>query len=338
MSKPQYVFDHFRRSAYEPERQKLYGHPVEALADSQEVVFATMCNFILDNEPQHAGSAAVIVCLYARERERRRLADETFDMLHTLKEAGFPQEGDGEYLEIDYDVDNWPAGQPPPVGPYFPPLAELIKILGDRFGVMERFDTGEFGAYIPHDIGVSGTGATPFLAVARLWLASEADKAEREALADHNRPLLTPATGGRWAGCCFQQCNTPAACEAIGYCQYVIPEEWAALAEGDKRMGGGFFCEVGDCDRKDFCSQQGKCSPYTEGELRPIEEVAFEERRPQAERLAEQLNKWDNATVVPLPPTARIIACRLARSCPPFRGNACVNAGRCLGHSGGEQS
>lgn len=38
-------------------------------------------------------------------------------------------------------------------------VAEIIYLLGDKFGVLERFPhSGEFGAYIPNDIGVSATG------------------------------------------------------------------------------------------------------------------------------------------------------------------------------------
>ncbi len=37
-------------------------------------------------------------------------------------------------------------------------VAELIELLGEKFGVLERFKDGGFGAYIPNDIGVSATG------------------------------------------------------------------------------------------------------------------------------------------------------------------------------------
>lgn len=37
-------------------------------------------------------------------------------------------------------------------------IAELVALLGDRFGVLERFHDGTFGAYVPHDIGTSAVG------------------------------------------------------------------------------------------------------------------------------------------------------------------------------------
>lgn len=38
-------------------------------------------------------------------------------------------------------------------------IAELIELLGDKFGVLERFThNGKFGAYVPRDIGTSATG------------------------------------------------------------------------------------------------------------------------------------------------------------------------------------
>lgn len=38
-------------------------------------------------------------------------------------------------------------------------VAELIDLLGPKFGVLERFPhSGKFGAYIPNDIGTSATG------------------------------------------------------------------------------------------------------------------------------------------------------------------------------------
>lgn len=37
-------------------------------------------------------------------------------------------------------------------------VAELLELLGDKFGVLERFKQGGYGAYIPNDIGTSATG------------------------------------------------------------------------------------------------------------------------------------------------------------------------------------
>lgn len=37
-------------------------------------------------------------------------------------------------------------------------VAELIELLGNKLGVIDHFKNGEWGAYIPNDIGVSATG------------------------------------------------------------------------------------------------------------------------------------------------------------------------------------
>lgn len=49
-------------------------------------------------------------------------------------------------------------------------IPELIHLLGKRFGVLERFHDGKFGAYIPHDIAVHGIGETPTEALGNLLL------------------------------------------------------------------------------------------------------------------------------------------------------------------------
>lgn len=49
-------------------------------------------------------------------------------------------------------------------------VAELINLLGKKFGVLERFLTGEYGAYIPNDCGVNGFGKKPQEALANLLI------------------------------------------------------------------------------------------------------------------------------------------------------------------------
>lgn len=53
---------------------------------------------------------------------------------------------------------------------YMPSLSHLIEACGEKFGVLERFQDGTFGAYIPRDCGINGLGKTPQEAVAKLWL------------------------------------------------------------------------------------------------------------------------------------------------------------------------
>lgn len=56
-----------------------------------------------------------------------------------------------------------------------PTVAELIHVLGDKFGVLERFVTrssgkGNFGCYMPRDIGANRIGDSPVEALAELWI------------------------------------------------------------------------------------------------------------------------------------------------------------------------
>lgn len=276
-----YTFDHLRRSNWQDQQANMQLMEVDGLKALHTQAIDTCHDFINALNSASAFSAAVICYLFGREIERRLLVDETFEMLHTLKAAGYPQKGEGEYLEADYDPDTWPAGQPPPVGPYFPPLAEMIFTLGDHFGVLERFQhSGEFGAYVPNDIGISGTGATPFLALANLWLAVGADQAEREALASqhtaiewkqappievpfanlayvHNLFLDLKQAGtlppdGHFAGCCFDKCQTPAACLAEGCC--------LVMAEAGQPVHNYITCHLAHaCHTEAACHANGAC-------------------------------------------------------------------------------
>lgn len=40
-------------------------------------------------------------------------------------------------------------------------IGRILRELGDRFGVLERFKDGKWGCYVPNDIGISATGDTP---------------------------------------------------------------------------------------------------------------------------------------------------------------------------------
>ena len=52
-------------------------------------------------------------------------------------------------------------------------VAELIEMLGEKFGVLERFLSGGFGAYVPRDCGVSAIAEKPSDALANLILEQE---------------------------------------------------------------------------------------------------------------------------------------------------------------------
>ena len=79
-----------------------------------------------------------------------------------LEAANFPKPGNWKERTI-YKCDTGDL--------YVPTLEELIEACGEKFGVLERFRGGTFGAYVPNDISVNGLGATPAEAIARLWLA-----------------------------------------------------------------------------------------------------------------------------------------------------------------------
>lgn len=101
-----------------------------------------------------------------------------------LKEAGFPQRPfpgeipDDAYHRYGYptyycehgnvDCESGPYSCPSSV--FHPSLEELIEACGDRFGVLDHFNNGRWGAYVPRDIGTNGIGNTPSEAVAALYL------------------------------------------------------------------------------------------------------------------------------------------------------------------------
>lgn len=47
-------------------------------------------------------------------------------------------------------------------------VTELIAVLGDKFGVLDRLHNGKWGCYIPNDCGVNGIADTPADALAAL--------------------------------------------------------------------------------------------------------------------------------------------------------------------------
>lgn len=56
-------------------------------------------------------------------------------------------------------------------------VAELLELLGENFGVLERFShSGKFGAYIPRDIGTSATGEKVADVLAELLLQTYESK------------------------------------------------------------------------------------------------------------------------------------------------------------------
>ena len=56
-------------------------------------------------------------------------------------------------------------------------VAELIELLGTKFGVLERFDSGKFGAYIPRNIDTSATGEKVADVLAKLLMQVYEDPA-----------------------------------------------------------------------------------------------------------------------------------------------------------------
>ena len=91
-----------------------------------------------------------------------------YDLALRLKEAGFPQDGEGNFD---------PTGEKP--YPYSPTLKELIEACGEvrmviqDMGIMAgcRCWFASVSMYGPEKLYFSGNGATVDIAVARLWLA-----------------------------------------------------------------------------------------------------------------------------------------------------------------------
>ena len=103
-----------------------------------------------------------------------------YELAKELKDAGFPQEGEGRFLESPEhpypesptrDGGNWNEAH----GRYLnalsvaPTLSELIEACGELFSNLDRDPFGKWEALATH--GQGHEGSTPEEAVARLWLA-----------------------------------------------------------------------------------------------------------------------------------------------------------------------
>ena len=91
-----------------------------------------------------------------------------YELAKELKDAGFPQAGDGKWI---VPPDQLVARKADRI--YVPTLSELIKACGDDFRSLERGQDEERKSYwlaCKWD-SVSWDGTTPEEAVARLWLA-----------------------------------------------------------------------------------------------------------------------------------------------------------------------
>jgi hypothetical protein len=93
----------------------------------------------------------------------------TYELAKKLKEAGFPQGGNGGWQLQDTDNERF----------YSPTLSELIEACGDRFSWLESYKDNEttigkirWGAYGFGDgeWNPEGFGNSPEEAVANLWL------------------------------------------------------------------------------------------------------------------------------------------------------------------------
>ena len=105
----------------------------------------------------------------------------SFEIAQRLKALGVPQEADYSWMYIDGEWDiYWHQSQAfgqltqfqweKAVRDSFAAFTvdELIYLLGNKFGVLERFHGGGFGAYIPNDCGVNGIADSPADALALL--------------------------------------------------------------------------------------------------------------------------------------------------------------------------
>lgn len=136
------------------------------LKDDDLAFFAGSCQILLfewlrADEAEFVMAYTMRLFALRREMERRRLQALEVEMLWQMKRAGF------DFIaHLDHTQARTYFGETVAL----PTIAEMIVALDNRFGVLERFHGGGFGAYFPNDIGRSGTGATPLLALMRLWL------------------------------------------------------------------------------------------------------------------------------------------------------------------------
>jgi len=120
----------------------------------------------------------------------------TYELALKLKEAGFPQYGDGNYHDspsyikkLEYAINNktmLSRISPDDDMIYLPTLSELIEECGDRFDELIRLkhkeDTYKYSAYsypceeCGYEGLYTGRGSTPEEAVAQLYLELNRDK------------------------------------------------------------------------------------------------------------------------------------------------------------------
>lgn len=99
----------------------------------------------------------------------------TYELALRLKEAGFPQEGQGVFVIYKHQSIGMSIKSLNDTMAYIPPLEEVIKECGERFECLYRIcgktvhETKEWHA---HGFGsISGVGSTPLEAVVNLYIA-----------------------------------------------------------------------------------------------------------------------------------------------------------------------
>lgn len=107
----------------------------------------------------------------------------TYELAKELKDAGFPQEGEGSVLFDPYCLETGKVHDTSHCEAYVPTLSELIEACGEKFGVLLRRDKEAnydekifppnwiWGAASKEFYDQHVFAATPEEAVARLWLA-----------------------------------------------------------------------------------------------------------------------------------------------------------------------
>jgi hypothetical protein len=94
----------------------------------------------------------------------------SFELATELKEAGFPQAGNGRWIGPPDQV-LWRGGD----RVYVPTVGELIEACGVRFDILKRHTDGWSAQGYGHTVIPVLRCATPTEALARLWLALYGD-------------------------------------------------------------------------------------------------------------------------------------------------------------------
>ena len=95
-----------------------------------------------------------------------------YKLAKELKEAGFPQEGEGKTLYWKSAAVGFSTCISCSSNVYAPTLSELIEACGEfnwKFNLSGNFEDNHWHAH--SKIPYGGTGKTPEVAVAKLWLA-----------------------------------------------------------------------------------------------------------------------------------------------------------------------